>query len=275
MAYKLICIDIDGTLINSKYQIGERTKQAIRAAMRRGYIVTLVTGRRYLSTVGYARELGLDLPLICFNGGLIADSKTGRPFYATSIPRDYAARVFSAWSSLSVPVFAFRHSMSPPDVYHQNSSDHHRIQAYLREEGQNVATVDNLLDAVQWDPMRIMTYGYTEPTERCYHQFQELYSQDKIQTYLTAHYDTCYLEVLPHQATKANGLRWLSKHYNISRRQIIAIGDNLNDLDMLEWAGLGVAMGNAVPEAKAVADVVTGHCDEDGVAQFLEQILAG
>lgn len=274
MTYKLICIDIDGTLLNRNHQISNCTKRAIRAAMNRGYIVTLVTGRRYLSTVDYARELDLDLPLICYNGGAILHSRSGQLLHAASIPRDFAHKIVRAWTGVSVPVFVYRYSMAPPDVYHQNDSDHPRVKTNLAAEGPNVATVENLLQAVTWDPLRIMTYGYKEATEQCYHQFQDLYRQEKSQVYFTADQDTRYLEVLPHEATKANGLRWLCEYYKLSPNQVVAFGDNYNDLDMLEWAGLGVAMGNAVPEAKAVADLVTADRDKDGVAQVLERLLA-
>lgn len=271
MQYKLICIDIDGTLINSRHEIGMRTKGAIQLAREKGYIVTLVTGRRYLATVGYARQLGLNLPIICFNGGLIVDSETGRPFHMECIPLDYARKVFAAWSRLQVPVFAYRHSLHPPDVYSENPGIH--SQNYLAREGANIKQVPSVEAIFQWDPLRILTTNDAYWTERCYHENEEIYRAGALRTFLTYYEGVANLEIYPEQATKANGLRWLSKHFQVSREQIIAFGDHINDLDMLEWAGLGVAMGNAVPEAKAAADLVTADRDEDGIALVLEDLL--
>lgn len=272
MKYRLICLDIDGTLINSKYEIGERTKRALQLAQAQGYIVTLVTGRRFLSTVKYSRELELDLPIICNNGGLIAASNTGKPFHICTIPGEHAQRIFSVWTEYEVPVFAYRHTLTPPDIYSQNPGDHSRIKSYLDREGENIRVVPDIRTAFTWEPLKIITYGHRH-TEKCYYETRELYRNAPLHSFLTDYEGVAYLEIYPQQATKANGLRWLCNYYGINREQIIAFGDNLNDLDMLEWAGLGVAMGNALPEVKAMADKVTADRDEDGIAQTLEDVL--
>lgn len=274
MKYQLIGIDIDGTLLNSEYRISERTKRAIRQASEAGCIVTLVTGRRYKTAVPYAFELGLDVPLICFNGGLIADASSGQALHTAALEESFAREIVKRWHSLRAPIFAYRHSLTPPDVYHQNPHSHPRVQDYLKRYAEQIMVVDNLSRELTWQPLRMMTFGEASLVERCYYNFEDLWQRSDIRTLLTSDYDDArFLEVYPHNATKANGLRWLGEYLGIRPEQVVVFGDNLNDIDMLEWAGLGVAMGNALPEVQAAADLVTADRDNDGIAVIIEDLL--
>ncbi len=273
MKYRLVSIDIDGTLLNDQRKIAPRTASAIARAVDMGMAVCLATGRRWNSTVDYVRQLKLQTPTICFHGGVVVDSITGQALHSEMLDMTLARSIIAAWIDFGVPVFVYRHSLEMPDVIHQHhDSDHPRVRDFLDHEGGNVAVVDDLLASLDWQPMRLMTYGYPRHVEACYQQFANLYTEE-VQVYLTPHQDTAYLEVLPAGASKAQGLDWLSRHLGVSPGQAIAFGDNLNDLDMLRWAGLGVAMGNAGRHVKEAADIVTADNDSDGIAMVLEEVL--
>lgn len=272
MDYTLICIDIDGTLINDSGQISEHNKRAIYEAQQKGCIVTLVTGRRFLSALPYARQLGLNLPIICLDGGLVIDPMTAKHFHVAYMEPSYVLKVAQAWHQLRAPILVYRHASHPPDVYLQNPGDHVAVQNYIKANGSRVVVVEDLYQHVSWQPLRILTMGDKEVVERCYSDFLELYQDSQVRTLLTGD-ELRYLQVTSAQATKSNGLRWLSKYYGIGQERIMAIGDGLNDLDMLEWAGLGVAMDNAHPQTKALADYVTTDNNNDGVAQALKTFV--
>ncbi len=273
MDYKIVCIDIDGTLLTSNREISPRTARAITRAVDRGLLVSLATGRRWLSTVDYVRQLKLQAPTICFNGGVVVDSLSGRALHSELLLMPVARKIIAGWIDFGVPVFVYRHSLELPDVMHQHhESDHPRVRDFLAHEGGKVATVDDLLTALDWQPMRLMTYGYPQHVEACYQQLRGLYTDD-VRVYYTHHQDTAYLEVLPPGANKTKGLEWLCRHFGFAPNQVLAFGDNANDLEMLQWAGRGVAMGNASSRVQAVADFVTADNDNDGIALVLEEII--
>ncbi len=273
MKQRLFCIDVDGTLINSDHEIGPRTLSAVRRARQMGHLVTLVTGRRYVSTRRYVHQLNLDIPVICFNGGLIVDPETEEALHSNPVPRKMAADIVRAWTSLHAPVFVYRHS-APPDGFYENPNDHPWIVDYLKFEGENLRRVDGLASFLDWSPLRVMTCGHRQLTDRCFRRHEELWDDRRIRTLLSTDYSGArFLEVYADGTTKGGALRWLSERFGIPRERIVAFGDKMNDYDMLQWAGLGVAMGNALPQLKEVADAVTSDRDEAGVALVMEEIL--
>jgi len=236
-------------------------------------LVSLVTGRRWLSTVDYVRQLNLQAPTICFNGGVVVDSQSGRALHSEVLPLGTTHRIIAAWNELKMPVFVYRHSLEPPDVMLQpNNSDHPRVMDFIQQQGEQVTIVEDLLKELDWQPMRLMTCGSPQLVEACDPELMSFYTGD-IRVYHTYHAEPAFLEVLPPGANKVNGLQWLCRFFDLSAHQLIAFGDHLNDLEMIQWAGLGVAMGNASPRVKAVADIITDDNDNDGIAMVLEKLL--
>jgi len=238
-----------------------------------GVVVAIVTGRRYKSAIDYAEELELDVPLICFNGGMIVDTKRQEIIHQATLPLDYAKRVIKAWVTTGAPTFAYRGTFAKPDVFNQNSSDHPRIKGYFDYEKDAIFTVEDLASTIDFNPLCIKTFGWEKHVASCHKLQLELHHEQASCLRTKGPSETDYLEVYPVAARKSYGLIWLSKHFAIPQEQVLAIGDNLNDLDMLEWAGCGVAMGNALPEVKKAADCLTDACEDDGVGRILEKLL--
>lgn len=273
MPYKLICIDIDGTLIDSNYQICDYNRKMIQRANDAGLVVALVTGRRYYSTVPYAHELGLNVPLVCFNGGLIVDYKTKKILHQVTLERDYASHVMTMWGETEAPIFVYQPSLQTPNIYHQNRSSHPRIKGYLEFESERIISVQDIAQAVEFPPLCVKTFGFFKHIDACFKTYDNMQHQGARWLKTQDVDGTHFLEVYPEAAQKANGLKWLSSYCGIQQDEIIAIGDNLNDIDMLEWAGLGIAMGNAHPQVKAVADEVTDDHNRSGVGKALAKVL--
>ena len=276
MKYKLICIDLDGTMLDNNHRISLYNQNVIHRLHDAGYIVAVVTGRRFKSALPYTKQLAIDAPIICFNGGMIVDLEHHRILHTTSISRDYVQQVLKRWLPTGAPIFAYKATLDNPDVLHQNRSDHPAIVKYLASQYASGALreVDSLEVAIDFDPLCMKTFGWERDVLLC-EGATDLSDSAEVQYLKSKDYDgSChYYELYPTAAKKKHGLIWLCDYYGFKQQEVLAIGDNYNDLDMIEWAGLGIAMGNAVPELKALADRVTETNNEDGVGRILEQVL--
>lgn len=274
MHYKLLALDIDGTLLDSVGRLRDRTIQAVLAARKSGIKVCLVSGRRPRSVQRIALPMQLNDPMVCFNGGVVADPITLQPLHAVTIRRELVDPILKVWHAAAIPAFAYRNTPTPPDVYYDTHPDWARQQAYIEFEGENVHLVGALWRDTQWEPLRVFVGACQTVSRRAAELANPLVDNAELRVLFTRDYDgTWFYEIYPIQATKANGLRFLGEHFGIKQHEIVAVGDHLNDLDMIEYAGLGVAMGNAQPEVKACADMTIGHHDQDGLALFIEEFL--
>ena len=261
--YKLLAADLDGTLLDEDFTLSPRVKTAVRRAIERGVHVTLATGRGYATTLQYARELGITTPLICYQGGQIRDAGSGEILHNVTMPRALAEEAIHlaqerGWHlCLYVGDQVFLNEfLHPPDFYEQWVSI-------------AVHCVPDLTTVLDGEPTKFIVVA-DEP------------QADRIEGELRARMDgrlkivrshRFFVEGNPLQATKGQALAHLAGLLGVDRAAVMAIGDQGNDADMVAWAGLGVAMGNAVPQVKAVADYVAPPVDEDGAAVAIERFL--
>ncbi len=275
MRYRLIALDIDGTLLNSRSELTPRVVAAVRLAQRAGMGVCLVSGRRPRAIAPVAQALGISFPMLAYNGGVIADPVTLVPLRVTTIPRQVAIIIIGRWHEAGLSALAYRSSVTPPDVYCVLEPTWPQTLGYLAREGENVARVNSPADDISFDPLRLMVADSWERTELARVVAQPLLDPAQFRVFHTQHYDsTWYYEVYP-PVSKADGLSYILERYGYEQREVVAVGDHLNDIDMLELAGLGVAMGNARAEVKSRADLVIGHHDEDGLAVLIERLVRG
>src|SRR5579875_3265500 len=246
---RLIAIDIDGTLLTPDGQITPRTRTAIEAAQRAGIIVTLATARRYFSTGAIATELGLELPLIVYDGALIVNHPARTVLYSRALAAGVAQQVVDVFRQ-----FAVQPVVQPCDCMQEEvwtgpaEYDHLELATYITlAKGRLRRLPYAQLCAGQADPLRVVAFA----------------SEECIQRLLPAVSDPA--------CSKASGVAALASYYNIPLEQVMAIGDNTNDREMLRSAGWSVAMGQASEEVKAAAKAVTGTNLEDGVAQAIER----
>lgn len=259
---KLVAIDLDDTLLKNDLTISPRAKNAITKASELGVAVTFATGRMYASALPFARDLKLDMPLITYQGALVK-YVDGRVVYHKPLQMELAKRVVD---------------FLMPYKYHVNLYVHDELRMERESpEGRRYANIskvplhffDNLYDALNDEPTKILIIAKEHELDELAAALRQEFGAEVNITKSKPY----FLEVANRLATKGFALAELAHSLNIKASQVMAIGDSWNDLDMLEYAGLGVAMGNAAPEVKQVADYITLSNDDDGVAEAIEQFV--
>jgi len=264
--YRLLACDLDGTLIDETFVITPRVKAAVALAMARGVAVTIATGRAYPSTLPYARELGITLPLICTQGGLVQNPISGLVLHHSTMPLELAHEIVALSQQRG-----WHLTLYLDDQVYLTGLQHHR-SLYDKMFSLPLRIVSDLTAAIDHPPSKFIIIA--EPAQA-----------DAILPELRAHFDgrlrivrshRNFVEGNPLDASKGQALAQLAERLGIAQSETAAIGDNDNDADMIAWAGLGMAMGNAPPELQAIADVILPPVEQDGVAVAIERyILAG
>ena len=269
MIIKLIAIDIDGTLINSHHELTERTKEAITKAKEQGIKIVVATGRPYPGVANILKELGLEDKgdyVITYNGSLVQECDTKKAIVSHGLSYDNFIEI----EALSRRLGSHLHSIDRENIYtaNQHISPYTIHEASLTGMPLHYRAVDQMTADMEIVKMMMID----EPTI-----LDEVIS--KLPSWFTDKYTTTksapfYLEVLNKQANKGIAVKELADYLGIKQEETMAIGDNENDLEMIEYAGMGVAMANAVPKLKAAANYETLSNDEDGVAVMIEKHLS-
>ena len=264
---KLIALDLDGTLLTTDKKLTDRTKEVLKAARDRGIKIVLTTGRPLKAMDFFLHELGTDGQedeyTITFNGGLV-QKNTGEILDKTVFSIDDVARLYEETEKLGLPLDA----ISEGTVY-QIQSDQESLYAKFNPALTFVPVAfEDLSSHMTYN--KCVTAFAQEPLDEAIQQISpELFDQYEI-----FKSRELLLEWSPKNVHKATGLAKLIKHLGIDQSQVMACGDEANDLSMIEWAGLGVAMQNAVPAVKEVANVITPMTnDEEAVAWAIEEYV--
>lgn len=267
MRYDMIISDFDGTLVRSDDVISPRAVAAIKAFTEAGGVFGISTGRAFSSIRQRLGEPGLcgGLPVMCCQGALACDSESGA--IISEIPMDKRAAVEFLATAESLGLTCQFYTADK--VY---ASELNEINDFYfrknRIEPEVVGKVSEF--AANGDFKILKTLFFTEPTRRA--EMLEKFGKVKGLKVFASH--PYLIEAVSENAGKGNGLISTCRRLNKDITRTVAIGDELNDVEMLKAAGLGVAMGNAVVEAKVAADYVTDECDDDGVAKVIEKILS-
>jgi Cof subfamily protein (haloacid dehalogenase superfamily) len=266
MPYQLLALDIDGTIVANDLAILPEVAAAIAAAQARGVRVTLATGRMYGSTLPYAERLGIHDPLICYQGGMIRDPLTREIYEHTTMPGELAAEAIELLGQVGVFVIAY--------VDERMCVTHHspEMENYLRwhPEGIEVVIAPELAGyAIANPPTKLL---FTAPADVVEHEMLRLAGHfgDRLAV-IRSH--AIFGELTAPGVNKGSALKTLAARLGIPREQVMAIGDHENDLPMIAWAGLGLAMGNAIPVVRETADAVIPSVEEAGVAWAIERYL--
>ena len=263
MKYKLIAADLDGTLMGEDAIISPKVKDAVRRAAEKGVRFTIATGRSFDSTFSFAQELGINTPLICYQGGLIKDPWSGQVIYEQSVPLPLAQEVicFTRQRGLHLNVYtddghAYVESITPEANY------------YSRIAKAAVYPVGDILAFLKRKPMKfIIVLCDDRATEPLIAELSGLFNGRIrfVRSY------SRFVEGIPQGVSKGHALARLADYLGLSVGETIGIGDNDNDLELVKRAGLGVAMGNASLSLKAAADYIAPPVDEAGVAEVIER----
>ncbi|NLM24636.1 MAG: HAD family phosphatase [Firmicutes bacterium] len=270
MKYGLVALDIDGTLLDSNGELSARVRRTIKAVIDRGVMVTLATGRRISSTLPWAKALGIEIPLVVHNGAVIVCPKTEKIQLQKGIPVTIAQQIHTDLLKRKVPHLVYKGEDHGDTGYlptEFNSRSRALFLEYIDDHIQNVEQV-----YFSEPVIKISALGETKQIMAYLEQWQADYGQD---TSLTIYNSVDYsgVDFIPPTCSKATGIKHVAEQLGLSIEQVVAIGDQANDLEMIKAAGLGIAMYNAPQEVKEVAKYVTSSNDQDGVAQALEDIF--
>lgn len=271
---KLIAIDIDGTLLTPSGHITPRTRAAIQAAQRAGIIVTLATARRYIGAQAVATSLGLELPLIVYDGALIVSHPSRAILACQTLAPEAARQAIDIFQRYQVqPVI---HPCESDFCIHEEvwtgpaENDNAGLGLYLTAAGERTRRMPyTVLLARATEAMRVVAFAEEEVLRRMIPAISALDCAWNFAP--TGSYGSAELAILPGGCSKASGVATLAAHYGIELENAMALGDSYNDLEMLRKAGWGVAMGQAPEQVRAAASAVTATNLEDGVALAIER----
>jgi Cof subfamily protein (haloacid dehalogenase superfamily) len=272
---RLIALDIDGTLLDSRWQLPEANRAAIAEATRRGIEVALVTGRRYDFAMPVAHQLDSELTLIVSNGALIR-SKEGRTHLRHLLPKQTAAQVLhltTEWREGAAVIFdrqrenqLMLESLDPDDSLRY---------AYYSRNLEFIGLAQPLETCLTEDPIQVMLSGRIEAMRGAEALLRSTDFANEFRLAVTSYErkNFAMIDVIHPGCSKGSSLAEWAALRGIAREEILAIGDNHNDLEMLTFAGIPVVMGNSVPELKTYGWHETGSNDENGVALAIEQFV--
>ena len=263
MKYRLLVADIDGTLLTSDREIPVGVLAAVRAAQARGVRVCLATGRMWRSAEPYFRALGADPPAILYNGGMVYDFRADAVLRRVPLARDHARAVLDMLKAFP---------QVQPHLYVGDRVYVGRLnelsERYRRKDNLSVEEVGDLVAFLPPEPMKILIIGARPDLEAV---VKAIASLPFPINYVFS--EQTYLEILPAGSSKGVALEFVSRVLQVPPEAIIAAGDNLNDLEMIRFAGLGVAMGNSPEVLRAQADYVTTTNDEGGFAEVIRRFV--
>lgn len=268
LRYKLIASDFDGTLRRSDGNVSEETKRTIRAFTEKGGIFALCTGRMTSSILPHAREMGLKGLIVAYQGAVIQDIESGKLLRDERIPLSDTAeicRFLEEENHLHV-YDGDRFFVNADDGFLAMYERICRVHGILTQRA-----ISRTVEEEKISANKIVAMCEAERHDalfaRCLAAFGE-------RCYVTSSMEQM-VEIAPKGIDKGNALEYLASYYGIPLSETIAFGDNYNDLPLIRKAGLGIAIGNAVPELKEAAGFVTKTCDEDGVAYAVRKFALG
>jgi hypothetical protein len=272
---RLLAIDIDGTLLNPQFEISELDLAALRQAHAQGIEVILVTGRRHAFALPIARQLGFDLWLISSNGA-ITRSLAGETFHRDLLPQQTCRSLCSVMQEFrGQTVLTFDREGKGTIVIEHLRELEASIQRWLEKNMEFIDFVIPIENALTTDPVQAMFCG---PLALMHQVLRVLESCGLPITVLRTEYpgrDLSIVDVLNEGCSKGHALERWTQHRNITRDQVMAVGDNYNDIEMLAFAGHPFIMGNAAEELRGRGWTLTRSNAESGVAAAIEQVLNG
>ncbi len=269
-SYDLIALDMDGTLLDSRLAVPPGNREAIRRAAQAGKRVALSTGRCLSEIRGIAEGLPEIRYMICENGSCVYDRKYDHTLHVDPVPPEEVRRILDLAKGTRAVIQAFHENQSYFNQADAGFVERCGVAAY-RETFRRTAVFDEkLFENYGARPFRVEKINlYFDGEEERVRMMAALDGRPLKLAPSLGH----MVEIVSDLADKGRGLVELCAHLGVPVERTIAVGDSMNDVEILRAAGLSVAMGNACPEAKAAADVIAPDCDHDGVAWVIENYL--
>ncbi|MDD3164599.1 MAG: Cof-type HAD-IIB family hydrolase [Oscillospiraceae bacterium] len=267
MKYRLFASDMDDTLFGNDLVISAENLAAGKRLREAGVQLSFVTGRMYAATVPYLKAMEARGPVVCCQGALLADSQSGDILYYRPLEMQTALEILR----LAEDNDTYSQYYDTKDFFYRQDCQESRRYAYLASH-EGVATGKALSACMDVEPAKILFMCHPDKVRRLYDVALERFA---------GRAEVCiskpnYLEFSHPLANKGEGLRQLARHYDLPMEQVAAIGDGINDIPLIEAAGLGIAVDSGAPELKARAGAVVASCAGSGFAQAVnEYVLEG
>lgn len=265
MKQKILVLDIDGTLTNSKKEVTTPTKNALYEMQAAGGIVVIASGRPTVGTAKVAEECKLaDYGgyVISYNGARIVRWNTGETLYNHTFPQQFLPQIYEIALKHDVGLITY----DPQDNLITGTKTDRYMELEARINGRSITQVEDFIGAVRFPVNKCLISGepevlapLTEELQKRYYGVLNIYRSEPF-----------FLEIMPPKVDKAHALSRLLPSLGISPQECVCCGDGYNDITMLEYAGVGVAMANAQPEVKEAADIITLSNDEDGLIPIIK-----
>lgn len=259
---KMVATDIDGTIVKWDTGFSENVKKCIKRLNKQGIRVVLVTGRMHCATTPIALELRLTTPIVSYQGGLIKDF-SGKTLYQHNLSDDHAKKIINWARKKDIHINLYLDD----NLYVEKDNDFIKRYTDGKFITYNVCSFDDLeirnvnkILAIDYNNAQKVT-GWVE---ELHEKYPELYVV-KSTPY--------FCEIGSADAKKSNGVQYLAKEWGIQKEEILAIGDQDNDIELLKAGGIAVAMGNATPQLKACADYITDTVENDGFVKAIEKFV--
>jgi Cof subfamily protein (haloacid dehalogenase superfamily) len=277
MSIRLVALDLDGTLLDPRGQLGEDVRGAVDALVRAGLRVVVCTGRRFRTALPVVERLGLRGAIVVHNGALVKDIASGKTLQHAYLPAPLYPDVLELMREHGPPLVYVDSYHEGTDILTEGVLSAHPFQReYLEDNGDHVRELEDLAIARHTEVIMLSTMGDVDSLGRLCDRAQAVLGAS-IRTHrlINKNYRGQILEFLSPRSGKWQALERLAQAEGIAPREIAAVGDDTNDAEMIARSGLGIAMGNAVPEARAAARIVVRGNAESGVVEAIERVLEG
>ena len=267
MAYKVLVLDVDGTLMRTDKTISQRTIDAIVKIQEAGIKVAIASGRCTAGIMPTARKIRLDEfggYIVSYNGGCISNCQTGEVVYNINLPEGIVQEIYEFSKREKTGIITYHDN----DIIAENDADQY-IQIDAKGCSIDIHVVEDFGKEVTYPVNKCLLTGDPDYMAGVETRAAKAF-EGRLSVYRSEDF---YVEMMPLGIDKAYGLSKLLKRLGYSRNQMICCGDGFNDISMIEYAGLGVAMANADEAVRAQADYIAPHCDEDGLVDVIERFL--
>ena len=261
---KLIATDLDGTMLNSEGKMSNRTREVFAAVKEKGVYFTLATGRMFSSASRFAAEIGVEIPLICYNGAMVR-RPSGELLSHTPLEMGLARRMLAYFKENNIYVQSYVN-----DELHVRDEDEEEFRMYIRHFGVVGYAVGDSVYTPEDAPTKLLAVKETEEEASALMlELRRLFGEEAYITRSNAE----FVEMMSPSVGKGRALEELAASLGVSMGDVLAIGDGENDAGMIELAGYGLAMSNARERAKTMAKEIVPSNDEDGLAWALEKYV--
>ena len=266
---QLLVLDIDGTIAGESNEIRQPVRRAIQAAQDRGVQVAIATGRMYRSALRFHQEVGSTLPLLAYQGAWIQDPATQKLHRHWPVSRQTAQQLLDYFEQEQLRTLLSVHFYINDQLYVRELTPETKI--YSERSGIEPIAVGDLRHVLNHEPTKVLALSDdTSVIDQLLGTLRQQYTPAEL--YLTKSVATFFEATNPF-VNKGTGVRYLAELLGLEAANVMTIGDNFNDVEMLEYAGIGVAMGNAPLEVKAVAQWIAPNVEQDGAAAAIEEFV--